>query len=120
MYTNADMTLYRWNGSGYDRQVVEKVFLCYSKISTAARTGRTDSDSVTILVPAESAVLSVTVGKDLIVPGKCPFEFDNTSQAAISAGMRMLKAENEVFTAGTFEPKLYGSSAVQHYELSCK
>lgn len=120
MYTNEDMTLYHWNGSGYDRRVVKKVFWDDSKISNINKTGRIDSDTVKILVLASSAELSVTTGKDLVVKGKCETEFDNTSQATISESMRALKAEKEVFTVNLFDKKLYGSPRMQHYELSCK
>lgn len=120
MYTNADMTLYHWNGSGYDRKVVEMVFWDDSKISNITKTGRIDSDAVTILVPASSAVLSVTTGRDLVVKGKCEAEFDNTSQQTISESLKKLKATNEVFTVNSFDEKLYGSSRMHHYELSCK
>lgn len=120
MYTNADMTLYHWNGSGYERKVVEKIFWDNTKISNITKTGRTDSDSVKILVPASSAELSVTTGKDLVVKGKCEAEFDNTSQSTISESLKKLKAENEVFTISSIDEKLYGSPRMQHYELSCK
>lgn len=120
MYTNADMTLYHWTGSGYDRKVVEKVFWDDSKISNIIKTGRTDSDSVKILAPVSSMELSVTTGKDLVVKGKCDVEIDNTSQVTVSEGVRALKAECEVFTVNAFDAKLYGSPRMQHYELSCK
>ena len=120
MYTNADMTLYHWNGSGYDRKVVERIFWDNSKISNITKTGRIDADTVKILIPVSSAVLSVTTGKDLVVKGKCEAEFDNTSQATISESVRKLKAEQEVFTVNSFDEKLYGSLRMQHYELSCK
>lgn len=120
MYTNADMTLYHWNGSGYERKVVEKVFWDDTKISNITKTGRTDSDSVKILVPASSAVLSVTTGRDLVVKGKCETEIDSTSQATDSESVRALKAEHEVFTVNAFDSKLYGSSRMRHYALSCK
>ncbi len=120
MYTNADMTLYHWNGSGYERKVVEKVFWDETKISNITKTGRTDADSVKILVPVSSAMLSVTTGRDLVVKGKCEVELDNTDQATVSKSVKALKEEHEVFAVTAFDAKLYGSVQMQHYALSCK
>lgn len=120
MYTNADMTLYHWNGIGYERKVVEKVFWDDTKISNITKTGRTDADSVKILVPVSSAMLFVKTGKDLVVKGKCEVEIDNTDQATVSASVKALKEEYEVFTVAACDAKFYGSVRMQHYELSCK
>ena len=121
MYTNTDMTLYHWNGTGYDKQEIRNVFWSHSHISNIGKTGKTDSDSVFISIPEYSAVLlEVTTGKDLVVKGICPLEFDNTDQKAQSESLKLLKAEYEVFTVNAFDPKLYGSKFMRHYELSCK
>lgn len=121
MMTNADMTLYHWNGSGYERREIQEVWWEYSRISNMSRQGRTDADSVTILIPEASAGdLSVTAGKDLVVKGICEFEFDNTSQKAQSESLKALKEEHEVFMVNAFDPMLYGSEEIRHYELSCK
>ena len=121
MYTNADITLYHWNGTGYVRQEIKKVFWSDSKISNINKTGRMDVDTVYISIPESSAQeLKITMGKDLIVKGICKLEFDNTSQQTQSESTKTLKAECEVFTVNSFDPKLYGSPAMRHYELSCK
>lgn len=121
MYTNADMTLYHWNGTGYDRKEIKKVFWSDSHISNIGKTGQTDADKVFISIPESSAVLlNVTTGKDLVVKGICQLEFDNTDQKMQSESLKLLKAECEVFNVNAFDPKLYGSEAMRHYELSCK
>ena len=121
MYTNADMTLYHWNGTGYDRREIREVFWSHSHISNIGKTGRMDSDSVFISIPESSALsLEVTTGKDLTVKGICPLEFDNTNQETQSQSLKTLKSGYEIFTVNAFDPKLYGSSAMRHYELSCK
>ena len=121
MYTNSDMTLYHWNGSGYDRQEIKDVFWQYSKISNINKTGQTDSDTVFISIPEASAEgLKVTTGKDLVVKGICPLQFDNTGQKEQSESLKKLKTNYEVFTVNAFDPKLYGSPMTRHYELSCK
>ena len=121
MLTNADMTLYRQNGTGYERQVVKEVFWEGSQISNAGKTGLISSDSISISVPYESAPdLQITTGKDLVIQGVQTFEFDNTSEATVSASMKQLKKEYEVYTVSACDPKLYGSEELWHYELSCK
>ena len=75
MYTNTDMTLYHWNGSGYDRREIKKVFWSHSHISNTTKTGQVDSDRVFISIPESSAmVLEIATGKDLVVSGLCPLE----------------------------------------------
>lgn len=119
--TNADMTLYRWNGSGYDRKVIEGVFWEGSKISNTEKTGMVNADSVSIYVPYENVPdLQITTGKDLVIQCVQTFELDNTSEATISASVKQLKKEYEVYTVCACDPKLYGSEELWHYELSCK
>ena len=121
MYTNTDMTLYHWNGSGYDRREIRKVFWSHSHISNTTKTGQVDSDRVFISIPESSAmVLEIAIGKDLVVNGICLLEFDNTSQQTQSESVKALRTGYEVFTVNAFDPKLYGSPRMRHYELSCK
>lgn len=121
MRTNADMTLYHWNGAGYNRREIRDVWWENAKISNTEKTGMVNADAVTILIPAGSAPdLAVTTGKDMVVKGICEFEFDNSSEESRSAGMKQLKADQEVFTVNAFDPMLFGSPNIQHYELSCK
>ena len=121
MFTNSDMTLYHWNGTGYDRREIKDVFWQDSRISNISKNGQTNADTVFICIPEPSAKgLEVITGKDLVVKNICTLEFDNTSQQMQSACLKQLNAEQEVFTVKVFEPKLYGSEVVRHYELSCK
>ena len=121
MYTNADMTLYHHDGAGYSREVIRDVFWQPSKISNFGKTGRTDADSVFVSIPATSKEnLLITAGKDLVVKGVCDLEFDNTDERKQSESLRALKKTHDVFTVTAFDPKLYGSKDMQHYELSCK
>lgn len=121
MQTNADMTLYHLGEKGYERQEILDVWWEHSKISNTEKTGMVNADAVTILIPLSSApMLLVEIGKDLVVKGICDFEFDNTSQASQSASLKELKQGREVFTVNAFDPLLFGSANMQHYELSCK
>ena len=121
MLTNADMTLYSWNGSGYDRKVIEGVFWEESQISKTEKTGMVNADSVSIYIPYENAPdLQITTGKDMVIHGVHDFEFDNTSDATLSTKMKELKKEHDIHTVSACDSKLYGSEELWHYELSCK
>jgi hypothetical protein len=123
MYTNADMTLYSCGKDGkYTRSVINDVFWQESKQSNVEKTGLVSADSVKIFVPASSAPggLDFTTSKDLVIKGVIATEFDNTSQATISASLTALKAAHDVYTVTIADGKLYGSQNMQHYQISCK
>lgn len=121
MLTNADLTLYRKNGIGYDRQVIKGVFWEGSRISNSGKDGLITGDSESIYVPYMHAPdLQISTGKDLIVKGVQAFEFNNTSEMTVSASMKQLRELGQVFTVSAYDPKLYGSEELWHYELSCK
>ena len=121
MYTNADMTLYHYDGTEYVREVIKGIFWQSSKISNVNKTGRADSDSVFISIPAASREgLLITTGTDLVVCGVCELEIDNTNERTQSESLRGLKNAHDVFTVTAFDAKLYGTPGMQHYELSCK
>lgn len=123
MYTNADMTLYLCGKDGkYTRKAISGVFWEEVKQSLIEKTGMTASDSVKVFIPSASAPdgINFTTGKDLAVKGIIATEFDNTSSATISASLTALKAANKVYTVTVADGKLYGSSRMQHYQISCK
>lgn len=121
MQTNTDITLYHWNGTGYIRRTIHKVFWDAVKTSNVVKSGMRDVDSVKIFIPVSSVgSLSVLTSKDLVVNGICEHEFDNTSQQTQSNGLKSLKALKTVFTVMSCDEKLYGSENMRHYLLSCK
>ena len=121
MFTNSDMTLYHWDGIGYVRQEIADVFWQDARISNISKTGQTNADTLFISIPELSAKnLEIITGKDLVVKNICEFEFDNTNQKTQSESLKRLSTGREVFTVKAFEPKLYGSDGMRHYELSCK
>lgn len=123
MYTNADITLYSCAKDGkFTRSVINKVFWQEVKQSNVEKTGLTSADSVKIFIPASSVPngLSLTTSKDLVIKGTITIEFDNTTQATISVSLTALKAAYSVYTVTVDDGKLYGSSSMQHYQLSCK
>lgn len=126
MYTNADVTLYLYSKSGkverYTRLPVEDVYWEDVKRANTLMTGQSNADSVLIVIPLESLEEPIifTAGKDLAVKGLIDFEVDNTSPASLSASLSELKNTYRFVTITTVDYKLFGSEAVQHYELSCR
>ncbi len=140
MRTNADITLYNYHDGKYYRKVVKEVFWDNVKQSNILKSGAVVSDAVSLFIPVSSLPEGYTKpkqynnltdvankytlqanSKDLIVKGESAFEFDNTSQATVSAGVKYLKDNyDDVVTVSIVDEKLFGDESMQHYKLSCK
>jgi len=124
MFTNADATLYLYSKENgvdkYTRLPIEGVYWEEISQSTLLRTGQKNSASVLLVVPLESLEFPVefTPGKDMAVKGIIEDEIDSSSQAALSKSLTAFKAAHKPITITSADAKLYGSEAVQHYELS--
>lgn len=101
---------------------VEDVYWEDVRQSTFLKTGQRDAASVLLVIPLESLCnpLTFTQGKDLAVKGIVEDEIDCSSQETMSKSLAALKASHGYVTVTTVDERLYGSEAVQHYELSCK
>lgn len=122
MLTNSDMTLYAFDKStGYTRMYFQEVFWQYSKRKNVLKMGSQSADSLFIGIPYDaSQSLNLTCTKCLAVKGKELFEFDNTDEKSRSESLKKLREKTDLHEVTTFEPKLYGSEEMWHYELSCK
>lgn len=126
MYTNADVTLYLYSKVGkdekYNRLPIEGVYWEDVRQSTYLKTGQRDSTSVLLVIPRESldGPIKLTQGRDLVIKGLVTDEIDSTSQETLSKSLTALKAAHETVTVTTVDERLYGSEAMQHYELSCE
>lgn len=126
MYTNADATLYLYSKEGktekYTRLPIAGVYWEDVRQSTFLRTGQRDSTSVMLVIPLESLDIPVgfTQGKDMVVKGIIPDAIDCSGQEAMSKSLAALKAAHGLFTVTTVDERLYGSEAMQHYQLACK
>ena len=126
MYTNADITLYRYSKNGneviYTRFPIRKVFWDEVSQSTFLKTGQKDVMSVLIVIPKSSITerLQVTEGKDLVIKGIVADEIDCSNEESIAKSLDALKKKYKYSTVVSIDSKLFGSEAVQHYELSCK
>lgn len=125
MFTNADATIYLYSKEGnvekYTRLPIEGVFWEEISQSTLLRTGERNSAAVLLVIPLESleSPVDFTQGKDMAVKGIITDEIDSSSQAVLSKSLANLKAAHKFVTVTSVDAKLYGSEAVQHYELAC-
>lgn len=122
MYTNTDITVYIDTDNGYERHYIYGVFWEGEKAANLLKSGMTVSDAVTIYIPKSSIPegLKLREGKDLIVKGICPFEFDNTGGETVSKSLKNLRRDYRVLVVSVIDEKYYGSEAMQHIQLSCK
>lgn len=121
MKPNADITLYHYSDGKFIRQYIEGVFWFDSKQSNVLKSGLVNADRVSIHVPATSVEeLEIKTSKDLVIKGNISVEIDSSTPQKESASLRFLNETYDVFTVTAFDPKLYGSRNMQHYELSCK
>lgn len=126
MYTNADVTLYRYSKEGkvetFTRMPIEGVYWEDVKQSTFLKTGQRDACSVLLVIPLESLddPVKFTQGKDLAVKGIVEYEIECTSGEAMSKSLAALKKKHGYVTVATVDEKLFGSESMQHYELACK
>lgn len=126
MYTNADLTLYLYSREGkqekYTRKIVKGIYWEDVRQSTFLKTGQKNAATALVVIPMESldGSLKFTQGKDLAVKGIITDEIDCTSQETVAKSLEALKAAHDFVTVVTVDERLYGSEAVQHYELSCK
>lgn len=121
MHTNADLTLYSFKDNKYIRSEIKGVFWNEVKESNFHKTGLATADAVKIFIPLSNAPsLIITTGKDLIVKGIIDYDFDNTSQATQSASQKYIKDKYGHVTVTSCDKKLFGSTHMHHYVLSCK
>lgn len=126
MFTNADATIYLYskeNGAeNYTRLPIEGVYWEEISQSTLLRTGEKNSASVLLVIPLESleSPADFTQGKDIAVKGIIADEIDSSSPKALSDSLTAFKKAHKFVTVTSVDAKLYGSEAVQHYELACK
>lgn len=120
MYTNTDMTLYHQGDTGYSRHLIKGVFWDDTFSENTSKTGQTAAAVAKVYVPlAAAGQLNIRAG-DIAIKGDCSVEFDNTSEETVSQTLKALKKSYEVYMISECAPKLYGSQAMQHYELVCK
>lgn len=105
------ITLYHFtDGSNYIRTVIKNVFWNETKKSNVLKSGMSNADSVSVIIPTEGDI-EIKEGKDLVVKGICEFR-DNESVKKI------LCEQYDAKTVSIVDRKLHGE--LSHIELSCK
>lgn len=140
MLTNADCTLYVFNGIGYDRYYIPTVMWQENRASNVLKSGLQTADSITVYVPAkviviapnnqlypadklfpDMKILPKNTSKDMLVKGACEFVFNNESQKTVSDSMSKFRVSNPGFvTVTSIDTKLYGLKELQHIKISAK
>lgn len=105
------VTIYHFNADGsYKRIVLENVYWDESKKSNTTKSGMTNTDTVTVIIPTAENI-QINEGKDLIVKGVCSFNENNQA----------IKKLCEDFNAKTImiaDEHLHGG--LSNIELSCR
>ena len=85
MLSNTVCTLYAYNKAtgGFYRRVIPNVYWCENKAGNVLKSGLQTSNGTTIYF-YDDKCMPLTVTKDMLVKGICPFEFNNTSPQTIS------------------------------------
>ncbi len=129
MYTNADITIYSYGKDGTitrypitGKNGKNGTLWDEVKHSNILKSGLASADTIKIMIPAANIPegLIFNLAKDMVVKGIIDFEFDNASDATRAASLKALKASNTVYGINAADAKLYGSLAMQHYQISCK
>lgn len=135
MIGESSLTLYRYNGKGFDRYYIPECHWQENKARNVLKTGDQNADSVTVYIPLDSLMLTAnentqpslhllpnpqTASKDIIVKGECNFTFDNFSQQTVSESLKQLRSEHQIYTVMSIDRKLYGSRNLQHIKISAR
>lgn len=143
MLFESKCTLYRDNGSGgFYRYIISECHWQEDRAANVLKSGLQTADSVSVYIPKRATasnfvpdgevfpavVLFPTAdispknpSKDMLVKGTVSFEFDNSSPAAVSASMKLFRAQFPQFvTVSSIDRKLYGPERLQHIKISAK
>lgn len=139
MLTDEFCTVYRFNGSGFDRYYGAPCHWQESKAANVLRSGEQSADGIMVYIPADAlfftpnnAIFSAAdlypnintvhqnASKDIIVKGKCDFLFDNSSESSVSECFKQMKSQYEVHTIMSVDRLLYGSKELQHIKISAR
>ena len=94
----------------------EKVYWCENKSGSIVKSGMQTSDSTRVYFYDDNA--PKTPAKDMLVRGKCEFEFDNQTPQSISESMKIFRAEYDFVTVMSIDDYMFGG--LPHMEVSVK
>lgn len=106
MFTDTMMTLYRFNGKGFDRLIIPHCHWQECKAANVLKSGMQNADGIAIYIPLNALVLApndfyfraTVCFQTLIYPsvplsrhyckGECNFIFDNSSDRSVSESLK--------------------------------
>lgn len=138
MVTEFSCTYYKYNNVGYARYYISECHWEENRASNVLKSGLQTADSVIVYIPSDVSITapnnknislgelfenasSKNVTKDMLVKGKCDFEFKNITQQSVSESMNKFRTQYPQFlTVSSIDNKLYGLKELQHFKISAK
>ena len=132
MVTEFSCTYYKYNNVGYDRYYISECHWEENRASNVLKSGLQTADSVIVYIPSDVSITApnnknISLGelfenaKDMLVKGKCDFEFKNITQQSVSESMNKFRTQYPQFlTVSSIDNKLYGLKELQHIKISAK
>lgn len=139
MFADTMLTLYRFNGKGFDRYVIPQCHWQECKAANVLKSGMQNADGIFIYIPSNALVLApnnflfpsdslllsadispLCPSQDIIVKGECNFIFDNSSDRSVSESLKTLRDKYEIHTVMSIDRLLYGSADMQHIKISAR
>ncbi len=117
MLVNADCTLYRFENNGFVRYIINDIYWRENKAGNVLKSGLVNADRVTIFLYSDAAVPR-TPTKDMLVKGICDFEFDNSTQKAVSESLKAFRENFDFVTVMSVDNMMFGG--LPHIEISCQ
>ncbi len=119
MMTNADCTLYKYDGAtgGFIRHFISGVYWRENKTGNVLKGGLQTSDSTTVYLYSDNVVPS-TPTRDMLVKGNCDYTFNNTSEQTISQSLNQFRKSYNFVTVMSVENDMFGG--LPHIEISAK
>ena len=139
MFTDTMLTLYRFNGKGFDRLIIPHCHWQECKAANVLKSGMQSADGIVIYIPSNALVLApnnllfpsnrlflnadispLSPSQDIIVKGECNFIFDNSSDRSVSESLKALRDKYEIHTVMSIDRLLYGPADLQHIKVSAR
>lgn len=139
MFTDTTLTLYRFNGKGFDRLIIPHCHWQECKAANVLKSGLQNADGIVIYIPLKALVLTpdklllpskhlflnadispINPSQDIIVKGECNFIFDNSSDSSVSESLKTLRNKYEIHTVMSIDRLLYGPADLQHIKVSAR
>ncbi len=139
MFADTMLTLYRFNGKGFDRYVIPQCHWQECKAANVLKSGMQNADGIVIYIPSNALVLApnnflfpsdslflnadispLCPSQDIIIKGECNFTFDNSNDRSVSESLKQLRNKYDIHTVMSIDRLLYGPADMQHIKVSAR